>query len=313
MAASHHCHCGFESRVVDVFDPIRTNKGTRPGFVWQTLLRSADDPMMNFREGLTRGLAQLRAFHGMRVETGARSGTAGCQTRYGRTTSPPVLRLQAPKRLLGLWGLKRDCLRTHSRVMASSYPLDPVKRLQLSAFVGRALLASLVLSKLVFGAGAWPPLGVVEARTFGNTVTSIYRATLNLRRDSDQHVSLAAICALIEHNPVADRTYSLLATVGGPRARCPLALIRADGPCLGVLRDALVWLHDRVKATFALPHPLEQCAVCVLTGAACFEGWLSAPSRCLAGSAQGTRLSEVSATVSLCMSTLSRDSTSRLV
>ena len=110
MAASHHCHCGFESRVVDVFDPIRTNKGTRPGFVWQTLLRSADDPMMNFREGLTRGLAQLRAFHGMRVETGARSGTAGCQTRYGRTTSPPVLRFASAQEVAGAVGAEAGLL-----------------------------------------------------------------------------------------------------------------------------------------------------------------------------------------------------------
>ena len=147
--------------------------------------------IMNFREGLTRGLAQLRAFHGMRVETGARSGTAGCQTGYGRTTSPP----QSQQPL----GRLQPQHRTETGLLAD-------------AFAGHGFQLS-----------------------FGSRKTA---ATLSFRGPGER---IPCLRQLVGH--ALDALW---------------ALIRADGPCLGVLRDALVWLHDRVKATFALPHPLEQ-------------------------------------------------------
>ena len=60
------------------------------------------------------------------------------------------------------------------------------------------LLNMLVLSKLLYGAGAWPPLKVGEMRKFTGALFSIYRATLGLRATDDQHLSVSAICTLLD-------------------------------------------------------------------------------------------------------------------
>ena len=123
------------------------------------------------------------------------------------------------------------------------------------------LLSTLVLSKLVFGAGAWPPLGAIDTRLFGGAVTSLYRATLNVAHQADQHLSTATICALLGLPDaytllVVEQLRYLRQLVA--HAPDPLwALLRNDAPYLDALRDALAWLYARVAATTTLPHPLE--------------------------------------------------------
>ncbi|CAE7242393.1 unnamed protein product, partial [Symbiodinium sp. KB8] len=128
------------------------------------------------------------------------------------------------------------------------------------------LLSTLVLSKLVFGAGAWPPLGAIDTRLFGGAVTSLYRATLNVAHQADQHLSTATICALLGLPDaytllVVEQLRYLRQLVA--HAPDPLwALLRNDAPYLDALRDALAWLYARVAATTTLPHPLEGLEQC---------------------------------------------------
>ena len=134
-----------------------------------------------------------------------------------------------------------------------------------------ALLDTLVISKLRFGCGAWPPLGVVEMRIFGGALSSIYRATLGLTHQADQHVSLATICALlglVDHDTtlkVEQLRYVRQLVSHAPDALW--ALIRQDEPYLAGIREAFAWLFARVRATTTLPDPLLDwgpwCEACV--------------------------------------------------
>ena len=122
------------------------------------------------------------------------------------------------------------------------------------------LLGSLVLSKLFFGAGAWPPLGKAEKRVIDGAVFAIYRAALGIRHDEDQHISLATACALLglpdgDTTIVVDRLrYLKQLCLHAPNA--VWAAIRQDGPYLESVREALRWLYARISATSDLPDPL---------------------------------------------------------
>ena len=91
----------------------------------------------------------------------------------------------------------------------------------------------------MFGAGAWPPLGVREHKIFSGAVFSLYRATLGLRHEEEQHVSLATICSLLA---LPDHATMLRVE----QLRYLMQLCK-DAP------DALAFA--RVKATRALPDP----------------------------------------------------------
>ncbi|CAE7946514.1 unnamed protein product, partial [Symbiodinium sp. KB8] len=131
-------------------------------------------------------------------------------------------------------------------------------------------LDTLVISKLRFGCGAWPPLGCAEGRLFGGTLFSLYRATLGLSHRDDQHISLATCCALLcllDHDSllkVEQLRYLRQLVAHAPDVLW--ALLRQDTGYLRLLRDALEWLYARVGATSNLPHPLENvepwCEVC---------------------------------------------------
>ncbi|CAE7900299.1 unnamed protein product, partial [Symbiodinium sp. KB8] len=123
-----------------------------------------------------------------------------------------------------------------------------------------ALLQTLVMSRLCFGCGAWPPLRTGEYQLFAGAVFALYRATLGLRHDSDQHLSVATICALLN---LPD--YDTILKVEQLRFLKQLvlnapdivwALARQDVPFINNFRSALAWLYDRVKATSTLPDPL---------------------------------------------------------
>ena len=124
-----------------------------------------------------------------------------------------------------------------------------------------AMLATLVLSKLLFGAGAWPPLDKGTTRVFADTVFSLYRSSIGLKVTDDRHTSLATICSLLglldyESLMHVERLRYLGQLIQhGPDALW--ALIRSDGPYLDLVRTSLAWLFTRVKATTRLPHPLE--------------------------------------------------------
>ena len=127
-----------------------------------------------------------------------------------------------------------------------------------------SMLHSPVMSKLLFGIGAWPPLDVGARRVFAGTVFSLYRSTLGLKATEEQHASLATVCALLgllDHESLLH--IERLRYIGqlvkhGPDALW--ALVRADPPYLDLVRASLLWLFGRIRATSPLPNPLEDWA-----------------------------------------------------
>ena len=161
-----------------------------------------------------------------------------------------------------------------------------------------ALLQTLVMSKLCFGCGAWPPLGTGDHQLFAGTVFGLYRAALGLRHDSDQHLTVATICALL-NLPDFDTILRVeqLRFIKQLFQHAPdivWALARQDEPFMHNLRGALEWLYVRVKATCTLPDPTTN-----------WEPWTdllrSRPSlyRGLVQRAKGLELCRISCTAAL--------------
>ena len=145
-----------------------------------------------------------------------------------------------------------------------------------------ALLSSLVMSKLTFGAGAWPPLPVGDMKLFSGAVFSLYRATLGLQHDADQRVTLAMICSLLglpEHATILKlEQLRYLKQLCNDAPDAVWALLRQDDGYLGLLRDALCWLFTRIRATCTLPDPLlaPQEWVALITGRpSLFKGFIA--------------------------------------
>ena len=125
------------------------------------------------------------------------------------------------------------------------------------------LLNTLVLSKLFFGAGAWPPLNQRERQLIAGVLFSIYRSTLGVRHGEDQHLSVATACSLLglpdcDTLIIVDRLkYLKQLILAAPDTLW--AAIRQDPPYLASVREALHWLFARVRVTCALPDPLVDC------------------------------------------------------
>ena len=133
---------------------------------------------------------------------------------------------------------------------------------RISAKQRGVLLDALVMSKLTFGIGAWPPLGKGDEKVFAGAVSGLYRAVISVRPHEDQHLTLATICALV--GLVDHVTLIKLAQLRYLRQLVAFApdvlwaLLRGDEPVMADMREALTWLYARVRATSELPDPLLQ-------------------------------------------------------
>ena len=121
------------------------------------------------------------------------------------------------------------------------------------------LLHTMVMPRLLFGAGAWPCLNKEESLLFQRTVMSLYRQTLCVPKGEDQHISGAMTCALLGlADPqtllrVERLRYLRQLTQAAPNALW--ALMRQDPLFLKELRDAMQWLFRRLSATVPLQDP----------------------------------------------------------
>ena len=121
------------------------------------------------------------------------------------------------------------------------------------------LLSSLVLTKLFYGAGAWPPLREGEHRLLASTLHSMYRQLLMIPHDDDQHVPLSVIfarCAMPDlstHLHLARLRYLRQLWQFGPDSLW--ALLRQDRPYAELLHGSVAWLFDWVRDTCELPDP----------------------------------------------------------
>ena len=125
-----------------------------------------------------------------------------------------------------------------------------------------ALLATMVLPRLLFGAGAWPRLRAGEARCFHSAVSSMYRQALCVPRAEDQHISGAVMCSLLGLvDPdtllkLERLRYARQLVASGPPSLW--ALLRLDAGYVADMRAALSWMYGLLHATIPLGSPEEQ-------------------------------------------------------
>ncbi|CAE7562314.1 unnamed protein product [Symbiodinium sp. CCMP2592] len=122
-----------------------------------------------------------------------------------------------------------------------------------------ALLSTHVMTKLLFAAGAWPALSKGEHAFFFRTVLSLYRQTLAIPHDGDQHLTHATICALVGQPPpeillLTERARYLLQLLNAAPVQL-WALVRRDADYVLHLRGALFWVYHWVQDTSDLGHP----------------------------------------------------------
>ncbi|CAE7190794.1 unnamed protein product, partial [Symbiodinium sp. CCMP2456] len=148
-----------------------------------------------------------------------------------------------------------------------------------------ALLSTMVLPRLLFGAGAWPRLRKGEEGFYHRSVFALFRQTLCVPHGEDQHISGAMACALL-HLPdpatllrVERLRYLRQLVQSAPDALW--ALLRHDSAYLGELREAMRWLYARLHETIGLADPLESWepwaeVMCRAPGR--FRGWIKRAS-----------------------------------
>ena len=123
------------------------------------------------------------------------------------------------------------------------------------------LLKATVLPKLLYGAGAWPPLAAKDYRVFAGTLWSMYRQVLCIPRDGDQHSSALTVLAILQlPGPAVTLHVQRLFYLGQLLRTGPpvlWALLRQDRPCAEAMRASVRWLFAWVHNTCTLPHPEE--------------------------------------------------------
>ncbi|CAE7819601.1 unnamed protein product, partial [Symbiodinium sp. KB8] len=213
---------------------IRTRRGTRPGSSWADLTFGVIIRRILGLRDASRTRLQVRAAGSLFREARDPGGAIKAELRQRRTAAWTAFREGRTR----LFRCQRVSLQRRG-----------------------TLLSSLVLSKLFFGAGAWPPLNQADKRIIDGAVFSLYRATLGIKYGEDQHISLATACALL-NLPDGDTTI-IVDRLRYLKQLCRFApdavwaAIRRDEPYLDAMRQALRWLYIRIHATSELPDPLE--------------------------------------------------------
>ena len=128
------------------------------------------------------------------------------------------------------------------------------------------MLTSLVLSKLLVGAGAWPPLKLGEDRTLRGAMYAMYRSLLCLPRGGNfrlhactlrAKLSASSPCALLHASRLR---YAAQMTRSAPDHLW--AVTKADRPYCDLVLGSFTWLYARIGKTTCMPDPL-----------ACWEPW----------------------------------------
>ncbi|CAE7737850.1 unnamed protein product, partial [Symbiodinium sp. CCMP2456] len=121
------------------------------------------------------------------------------------------------------------------------------------------ILASTVLSKLLLGAGSWPPLNKREERLFDGTLWSLYRSVLGIKFAEDQHITASTCFALLQMpDPGVTLRCSRLSYLAQMLRAAPdplWAIVRADLPYMELLWQDLSWLYAWCHCTMDWPHP----------------------------------------------------------
>ena len=121
------------------------------------------------------------------------------------------------------------------------------------------ILSSNVLSKLLLGAGSWPPLTGREYKLYSGTLWSLYRSVLGVKFAEDQCICASTCFSLLQlPDPQVSLSCARLSYLAqllraGPD---PLwAAIRADEAYLCLLKADLDWVYAWSHATSNWPNP----------------------------------------------------------
>ena len=145
----------------------------------------------------------------------------------------------------------RAAFSEHRRKVFKS-PGVPLKR---KAFI----LKAMVLPKLLYGCGAWPPLGAKEFQSFAGALWSMFRQLLCIPHTSNQHVTAVDTLALLElPGPTVTLHVHRILYLGqlvrtGPKVLW--TLLRLDRPYAEALAKSARWLYQWVYRTCPLPDP----------------------------------------------------------
>ena len=132
---------------------------------------------------------------------------------------------------------------------------------QLATDAKVTLWRTMVLSRLFYGAGSWPPLPVTEKRLLQSTILGMLRQITVPCHSEEQRVHQCEVCAKAESAcPAAmlfaERLRYLRQMVAaGPPALWALLKLDPSG-CLPY-QEALVWLQSREPRANALGHPQQ--------------------------------------------------------
>ena len=126
------------------------------------------------------------------------------------------------------------------------------------------MLSSLVVSRLLVGAGAWPPLRVGEYKALRGALYAMYRAILCIPHGGDLRLHACTIRARIAASSptalmhAARLRYAAQMVRSGPEL---WAATKGDRPYCELMLDSFAWLFVRVQATCRMPDPNVEGAV----------------------------------------------------
>ena len=159
----------------------------------------------------------------------------------------------ARRKLFGKCAKNAACTILIVRENTSPDQLPLVRSYRHLGVTQNAMLQNFLLSKLLVGAGSWPPLPVGEAKVFQACVFGLYRHIMCIPHDGEQRWHLCSLCA---HTGLCSPDmllnvqrlrYALQVVKSAPDALW--ACIQHDASYSALVQESLAWLFEKFKAT----------------------------------------------------------------
>ena len=154
------------------------------------------------------------------------------------------MRREIQQRVGQAWGAFRE----GRRKLYKNKLVAPIRR--------SAMLTGLVVSKLLVGAGTWPPLQKGEYKMLRAALYGVFRAAFKL---DDQHIHACSIRSLLStSSPVALLHAARLRYAGQMVKHAPVhlwAITKGDRAYCELMLGSFDWLFERVGRTCGLPNP----------------------------------------------------------
>ena len=157
------------------------------------------------------------------------------------------MRREIQQRVGQAWGAFRE----GRRKLYKNKLVAPIRR--------SAMLTGLVVSKLLVGAGTWPPLRKGEYKMLRAALYGVFRAALCVSKLDDQQKHACSIRSLLStSSPVALLHAARLRYAGQMVKHAPVhlwAITKGDRAYCELMLGSFDWLFERVGRTCGLPRP----------------------------------------------------------